>query len=79
MIALPKYVLLSATLATCMVAHAVYTREQYFPAMMYLSTSKSALVVFGNLAFALLLVLGRCVKAVFLGPLKGMLDSGGGG
>lgn len=70
MIALPKYVLLSATLATCMVAHAVYTREQYFPAMMYLSTSKSALVVFGNLAFALLLVLGRCVKAVFLGPLR---------
>ena len=50
MLALPKYVALSVGAITCVVAHALYTREQYFPAMMYLSTSKFALVTFGNFA-----------------------------
>ena len=70
MLALPKYVALSAGAVTCVVAHALYTREQYFPAMMYLSTSKAALVTIGNFAFALMLVLAHVVKATFLGTLR---------
>ena len=70
MLALPKYLALSAGAVTCVVAHALYTREQYFPAMMYLSTSKAALVAIGNFAFALMLVLAHAVKATFLGTLR---------
>tara|TARA_B100000085_G_scaffold16448_1_gene14200 strand:+ start:176 stop:2152 length:1977 start_codon:yes stop_codon:yes gene_type:complete len=70
MLALPKYVALSVGAITCVVAHALYTREQYFPAMMYLSTSKFALVTFGNFAFSMMLVLGHVVKATFLGTLR---------
>ena len=46
------------------------TREQYFPAMLYLSTSKLSVVVLGNLAFALTLVLGHLLKTMFLGTLR---------
>lgn len=67
---LAKYVAVSAIATTLVIAHAMYTREQYFPAMMYLSTSKMALVAFGNLAFGAALVLGRAVKATFLGQLR---------
>ena len=70
MIALPRYVFLSVLASASVVAHAAYTREQYFPAVMFLSTSKPALVAFGNLAFSLLLVLGHAVRATFLGTLR---------
>ena len=70
MLALPRYVALSACALTLVVAHALYTREQYFPAMMYLSTSKVAMVIVGNFGFSALLVLGRVVKATFLGTLR---------
>jgi E3 ubiquitin-protein ligase synoviolin len=70
MIALPRYVFFSFIASACVVAHAAYTREQYFPAVMFLSTSKPAVVAFGNLAFSLLLVLGHAVRATFLGTLR---------
>ena len=53
-----------------LVYHALKTREQYFPAMLYLSTSKLSVVVMGNLMFALTLCLGHLFKAIFLGQLR---------
>ena len=67
---LTKYVVGSFAVAGGLVYHAVKTREQYFPAMLYLSTSKLSVVVLGNLAFALTLVLGHLLKTMFLGTLR---------
>ena len=60
---LTKYVLGSLAVAGGLVYHAMHTREQYFPAMLYLSTSKLSIVVCGNMAFALTLCLGHLLKA----------------
>ena len=38
--------------------------------MLYLSTSKLSVVVMGNMAFALTLVFGHLLKAIFLGQLR---------
>jgi len=70
MIALPRYILCSLAAVACVCAHAAYTREQYFPTVMFLSTSKVALVAFGNLAFAALLVVGHGARVAFLGALR---------
>ncbi|MDA9098646.1 hypothetical protein N9L76_06905 [bacterium] len=70
MTSLAKYVFLSFAVAGGLVYHALKTREQYFPAMMYLSTSKLSVVVLGNLAFALTLCFGHILKAIFLGTLR---------
>ncbi|CAI5999384.1 unnamed protein product [Closterium sp. NIES-65] len=70
MIGLGQYAALSLATLLGVVYHAFYTREQFFPAMLYLSTSKICLVVMGNMAFVLLLLIGHIVKAVFLGKLR---------
>ena len=70
MSSLARYVVLSFAVAGGLVYHALKTREQYFPAMLYLSTSKLSVVVLGNLAFAMTLCLGHVLKAVFLGQLR---------
>ena len=67
---LTKYVMGSFAVAGGLVYHAMKTREQYFPAMLYLSTSKLSTVVMGNLAFALTLCFGHLLKAIFLGQLR---------
>ena len=67
---LTKYVVGSFAVAGGLVYHAVKTREQYFPAMLYLSTSKLSVVVLGNLAFALTLCFGHLLKQIFLGQLR---------
>jgi E3 ubiquitin-protein ligase synoviolin len=67
--ALARYVVGSFVVAGGLVYHAMSTREQYFPAMLYLSSSKLSVVVLGNLAFALTLCLGHLLKAIFLGRL----------
>ena len=68
--ALARYVVGSFVVAGGLVYHAMSTREQYFPAMLYLSSSKLSVVVLGNLAFALTLCLGHLLKAIFLGRLR---------
>ena len=67
---LTRYVVGSFVVAGGLVYHALKTREQYFPAMLYLSTSKLSVVVMGNLMFALTLCLGHLFKAIFLGQLR---------
>eukprot|EP00803_Ostreobium_quekettii_P001377 evm.model.scf_4324.1 EVM.evm.TU.scf_4324.1 scf_4324:3941-6794(+) len=70
MITLARYVGASVVAATAVTFHAFYTREQYFPAMLHLSTSKFSVAVVGNLAFALALCGYRLVTKVFLGTLR---------
>ena len=56
---LMPYVVGSAVLAGAVAYHAFVSREQFYPAMLYLATSKLSVVVMGNLMLALTLVLGK--------------------
>ncbi|CAG9460179.1 unnamed protein product [Pedinophyceae sp. YPF-701] len=47
-----QYVLLSTLMGAGVVAHAFHTRHQFFPAMVYLSTSKIAITVLANAALS---------------------------
>lgn len=68
MMNLAVYSTTSFFVAVGMVAHAFYTREQFFPAMLYLSSSKIALVVMANLCFVMLILFGQFLKLLFFGP-----------
>lgn len=45
-------------------------REQFYPAMLYLSTSKLSIAILGNLIFAVTLLVGQLMKRIFLGTLR---------
>jgi E3 ubiquitin-protein ligase synoviolin len=62
------YSSLAATIA--IIAHAVYTREQFYPIILYLVTSKASFVVLGNMAVAILVNIAVAVKSIFLGMLR---------
>ena len=64
------YAALSAASAYAVVGHAVATREQFYPAVIYLSTSKVTLAVLANFALSIALVIGRFIQTVFLGQLR---------
>lgn len=63
------WAVVSTLLAIAVVQHAVATRESFFPAAVYLSTSKFALAVLVQFCVVLLVSFGRLVKWTFLGPL----------
>lgn len=52
------------------VTYAVYTREQFYPTMLYLVRSKVSMVAGGNLVLALTLLFGRISKSIFFGTLR---------
>ena len=52
------------------VTYAVYTREQFYPTMLYLVRSKVSMVAGGNLVLALTLLFGRISKSIFFGALR---------
>ena len=62
------YTSLAATVA--LIAHVVYTREQFYPIVLYLVTSKISFVVLGNMAIACVIFVGRLSNAIFLGSLR---------
>eukprot|EP00240_Pyramimonas_obovata_P005544 CAMPEP_0118938990 /NCGR_PEP_ID=MMETSP1169-20130426/27654_1 /TAXON_ID=36882 /ORGANISM="Pyramimonas obovata, Strain CCMP722" /LENGTH=323 /DNA_ID=CAMNT_0006883141 /DNA_START=213 /DNA_END=1181 /DNA_ORIENTATION=+ len=70
MISLVKYVFGSIALSSAVIYHSFKTREQFYPSMLYLSTSKLSVVILGNLVFALTLVLLNLMKKIFLGTLR---------
>jgi len=70
MIGLGKYVGISSVAAGAVIYHAFATREQFFPSMQYLTSSKFAIAVMGNLCFALALCSYRLLTAIFLGSLR---------
>lgn len=70
MISLRNYVLGSALAAAAVLYHAFATRRHFFPAALYLSTSKLAVAAVGNLGFAGALCAYSLVIKVFLGALR---------
>lgn len=46
------------------------TRAQFYPAVIYLVTSKVSVLVLGNAGLVLTILFGRLVKSLFLGPLR---------
>ncbi|GLI63659.1 hypothetical protein VaNZ11_006696 [Volvox africanus] len=69
-VTLGRYVFLSVVVAAGVVYHAVSTRQQFYRAAMYLSSSKVAVALLGNLAFALALFIHQLVIKLFLGSLR---------
>ncbi|KAI3427160.1 hypothetical protein D9Q98_007097 [Chlorella vulgaris] len=65
-----RYVALSFLSAAAVVWHAFSTREQFFPSMVYLSSSKFSLAVLGNMGFAFALASYKVILRVFLGRLR---------
>eukprot|EP00887_Chlorella_sp_A99_P001286 scaffold14.g1286.t1 len=64
------YILSSVALATAVIYHAFATREQFYPSMVYLSSSKLSVAVLGNLGFAAALATYKLLTRVFLGRLR---------
>ncbi|KAK2079725.1 hypothetical protein QBZ16_002120 [Prototheca wickerhamii] len=65
-----RYVVGSALLTALVVWQAFVTREQFYPAVVFLSTSKICLAIFGNMGFAMSLVSYKLITLIFLGSLR---------
>lgn len=70
MIRLQTYAGFSFLAAMAIVYHAFSTREQFYPAMVYLSTSKICLVLLLNMGLVLMCIAWQLVKRIFLGTLR---------
>ncbi len=64
------YFFASLALALAVAHHALATREQFYPAVIYLVTSKFSVVVLANMAFVLIVALAKFLKRIFLGDLR---------
>ncbi|XP_044477822.1 ERAD-associated E3 ubiquitin-protein ligase HRD1B-like [Mangifera indica] len=67
---LPTYAGCSLTLAIAVIYHAFSSRKQFYPAMVYLSTSKISLVLLLNMGLVVMCVLWQMIKRFFLGTLR---------
>mmetsp|Transcript_87077 Transcript_87077/g.202709 ORF Transcript_87077/g.202709 Transcript_87077/m.202709 type:complete len:584 (-) Transcript_87077:47-1798(-) len=78
-----SYFVLSTLVVIGIVSHAYVAHEQFYPAVVYLSTDKMCLAVMYNFAFALFLLFGKVLLRVFIGTLRDLeveqlVDSGRG-
>ena len=64
------WVIFSTGLAFAVVQHAFSTRESFFPAAVYLSTSKFAVAALVQFCIMQLVLVGKLIKWVFLGQLS---------
>jgi E3 ubiquitin-protein ligase synoviolin len=62
----------SASLAACMglLWYTYATRQQFYPSVIYLVTSKVSVLVLGNAGLVLTTLLGRALKSLFFGSLR---------
>ena len=65
-----SYFYSSVAATAAIIAHAVFTREQFYPIILFLVTSKISFVVMGNMAVASILLVGRISQHIFLGALR---------
>jgi E3 ubiquitin-protein ligase synoviolin len=65
-----RYFALSLLATISTVIYAVYTREQFYPVILFLVSSKVSYVVNANFILALTLLMARLTKSVFLGKLR---------
>lgn len=56
--------------AIAIIYHAFSSRGQFYPAMVYLSTSKVSLVLLLNMGLVIMCTLWQLAKCLFLGPLR---------
>uniref|UniRef100_A0A0D6QVT7 RING-type E3 ubiquitin transferase n=1 Tax=Araucaria cunninghamii TaxID=56994 RepID=A0A0D6QVT7_ARACU len=70
MVRLGTYAAVSAAGAVAMIYHAFHSRGQFYPAMLYLSTSKISLVLLLNMGFVIMCSMWQLIKTIFLGPLR---------
>lgn len=64
------YIIASILASYLVINHAFVTREQFYPAVIYLVTNKPSIVVLGNMAFVTVLFIAWIIKTIFLGTLK---------
>ena len=64
------YFSLSTLAGAATVSYACYTREQFYPIILFLVTSKLSFVVAANLVVALAIVLGKILKSLCFGSLR---------
>lgn len=67
---LQTYAGLSLIATLAITYHAFNSRSQFYPAMVYLATSKISLVLLLNMALVIMCVLWQLTKKVFLGSLR---------
>ncbi|KAE8735564.1 FAR1-related sequence 11 [Hibiscus syriacus] len=70
MMRLRTYAGLSFVSTLAVIYHAFNSRGQFYPAMVYLSTSKVSLVLLLNMGLVVMCVLWQLTKLVFLGSLR---------
>ncbi|KAK4776697.1 hypothetical protein SAY86_005385 [Trapa natans] len=70
MMRLQTYAALSMVATLSVIYHAFSSRVQFYPAMVYLSTSKISLVLLLNMGLAIMCILWQLTKRLFLGSLR---------
>ncbi|EYU22388.1 hypothetical protein ABFS82_05G006200 [Erythranthe guttata] len=70
MLKLQTYAGLSFIATLAVTYHAFSSRGQFYPAMVYLSTSKISLVLLLNMGLVLMCILWQLTKKIFLGSLR---------
>merc|ERR1712159_36163 len=64
------YALVSFAATIAVVVHAIIRRGQFYPAVIYLSSSKTSLLVLGNAIFTMVVIAGKTAKSIFFGTLR---------
>ncbi|KAL8244794.1 hypothetical protein R6Q59_011052 [Mikania micrantha] len=70
MMRLQTYAGLSVVATLAVIYHAFSSREQFYPATVYLSTSKVCLVLLLNMGLVIMCIMWQLTKLVFLGSLR---------
>lgn len=67
---LASYVVLSVIAQLSMIYYAYYTQRQFYPTVLFLTSSKLSIVLAGNLCLALTMVFAKFVEYCFFGSLR---------
>lgn len=70
MMRLETYAGLSFLATLAVLYHAFHSRSQFYPAMVYLSTSKISLALLLNMGFVIMCIMWQITKKFFLGSLR---------
>ena len=70
MLSFVSYACVSTCVTVLSLVYAYCSRPQFYPCVLFLSTHKLNVVILGNLAFFLLLLLGRLLKRLYLSVLS---------
>jgi E3 ubiquitin-protein ligase synoviolin len=64
------YFSVSVVFMAATISYACYTREQFYPIVLFLVTSKLSFLVAANMAVAMAMLSGKILKAIFFGALR---------